>query len=397
MISCFKNIKSPTVVGEIDIYDFIESIKTPNPNLRIEIEKAREYIYHDEKDKYVQLKETLPCFSLNFSFNQKKKNSNIKSPTGLIYIDIDNGIEIDLDNRYIFAAWKSLSGLGRGVLVKVNGLTLNNFKKTYFDISRELNIVADKYAAKATQYNIHSYDKDIYINEDSLIWYAKEDNKTPITLTYREKKRKDIKALGVNPKILYNNINDLDFGDSEYLFFPEEKEAIAQAFIPPRIYLGQRNQILSAIAFQIRALNPELPIEDYKRFILNINSSRCTEPLKENEVLGIASKVLNNESLEPIYNKPRRIIFNPNLNITNEKKRKITNKYLGQLRVKRTKFEIKECLENWDFDNLGKVTQKKLALETRKNIKTIEKYYKYFKEHVYIINQSTLLKSSTSF
>ena len=84
-----------------------------------------------------------------------------------------------------------MKSLGRGILVKVEGLTLSNFNTTYFDIARSINLNADKHAAKATQYNIHSYDEDLYINNDSITWYAKEEVKNiPSTLVYKKKKRK---------------------------------------------------------------------------------------------------------------------------------------------------------------------------------------------------------------
>ena len=37
-------------------------------------------------------------------------------------------------------SWKSLSNNGRGILVKVNGLTVDNFKSSYLSIAKELNI-----------------------------------------------------------------------------------------------------------------------------------------------------------------------------------------------------------------------------------------------------------------
>tara|TARA_R100001369_G_scaffold10176_1_gene23158 strand:+ start:5250 stop:6509 length:1260 start_codon:yes stop_codon:yes gene_type:complete len=389
MISCFNSIKDPNVLGEIEICDFIECIKNPDQQTKMLINKARSHKAKGQLEEYDKIKEKLPCFTLNFSFQNRKNNESIKSPTGLIYIDVDNTLDIDFDNDLIFASWKSLSGLGRGILVRVEGLTIENFKSTYLDIAKTINIEADEYAGKATQYNVHSYDEDIYINEESFIWHAIEEIKnTPSALIYKKKKRKDIKKLGVNDKWQYNNISDLDFGDNDFLFFPDKKETIAQAYLPFRkIELGARNHIISVFAYQMRALNPEQPVERFVRYILNVNNARCYEPLGEKEVLAIVSKVLKEENSEPIYNKPRRIIFNPKCKLSKKEKMAICNKHLGLLRIQKTKSEIKECLDKWNFYKMGKVTQKKLAQVTGKNIKTIERYYKDFKNEILIINK----------
>jgi len=392
LISCFKNIKNPKVLDEIDIYDFLECVRRPEQETKNLIDKAREFKANRQVELYYKIKGKLPCFTLNFSFDNRKNNKTIKAPTGFIYIDVDNQLDVDLSNNLVFASWKSLSALGRGVLVKVEGLTLDNFKTTYLSIARSINIYADKHAAKATQYTIHSYDEDIYINYDSTTWYVKEEVKNTPTTSIYKKEKKDTSVPGEKYEIRYNKIADLDFNGKDYLFFPDEKLAIPEAYIPSVIRVGARNQILSAFAYQIRALNPDQPEEGFKQYIMRVNRSRCTEPLKENEVIRIVSKILKLEFLEPIYNSPRRIIFSPKSTLTNGEKSKMTNKYLGMLRSNKTKFKIKECLDNWNTLELGKVTQKKLALESGKNIKTIQKYYKEFVKERERINNSILKK-----
>lgn len=380
MISCFNNFKSPKVIGEIDITDFIESIKTPDQSTRRAIEDAREHKVKGEEEAYNYIKQSLPCFTLNFSFNFKKENVNIKDPTGFIYIDVDGNLDINVENKLIFASWKSLSGLGLGILVRVQNLTLANFKSTYYDIAKCLSIDADKGAAKATQFNVHSYDKDIYLNTYSTTWYAKDEvKKTPNTLTLNKKKEKDVGVVGVNRELVYNNIGDYEFGDKEYLFFPDEKEPFAEAFIPSTIPEGSRNQILSSFANQMRAFNPIYPKDKFINFILNVNRSRCTVPLKDEEVSNMVNKILEKENIEPIYNRSRRVLFNPKSTLTKNEKMDITNKLLGSLKIARTKFKIQDCLDSWDVEIQGKVTAQKLAKMAVRHINTIEKYYKEFK------------------
>lgn len=57
------------------------------------------------------------------------------------------------------------------------------------------------------------------------------------------------------------------------------------------------------------------------------------------------------------------------------------------MRTNNTKNLIKKAIDGWDVEKQGKVTQKKLAEVSGKNIKTINKYYRLFKEIINGINE----------
>jgi len=389
MLNLFKNIKDPRVLGEIDIYDFFDRIKNPDPITKKKIELARLFKSQNEIEDYQRLKAQTLCFTLNFSFNSRKTNATIKEATGLIYIDVDGNVDIDLNNPLIFASWLSLSGQGRGILVKVDNLTLENFKTTYFEIANQLNIEADNNAGKATQYCVHSYDENVYNNNDSIIYQAKEESiKPPNSVTYKKEKRKVATEIGNNNNINYNSLSSIDFKGKDYIFFEDEKEPFAKAWIPKIIPVGKRNEILFTIAYQFKALNPLLPDDKFRNFILNINSSRCIEPLTKKEVVSIVKKIEGNDNITPNLNNPRRIVFNSNCKLTANEKRAKTNKLNGKRRTKKTMLEIEDCLNNWDIETQGKVTQNKLAEATNRSIKTIERYYKEFEQLKNRINNS---------
>ena len=380
MISCFNNIKSPLVAKEVDIYEFIEQVKEPNQSVLDLIIKARTN-YGKDKYLYDKIKEQLPCFTLNFSFDNRKANGNIKAPTGFIYLDLDNKTDIDLANELIFVSWKSLSNNGRGVLVKVEGLTKNNFKNTYLSIAKELNIEADKNANKPSQYCIHSYDKDIYLNNDSITWECKDEiiKNTP-TKGILLKGKKDRAKKGVFTKLRFNNIDDYDFKGKDYLYFEDKKEAIAEVFIRKRITKGNRNNVISSIASQIKALNLNIPFDDFRRLLLSVNFDRCKPPLKGYEIDSVIEKVFKNKENKLFFNSEKRFLFNPQSNLTKQEKTKITAPIMGERRSDKTVSEIKEVLNKWDRNKHGKVTINTLITETGKCKNTIEKYYKNFKE-----------------
>lgn len=395
MISCFNNIKAPKVQGEIDIYDFLENVRSPEQLTKSQIIKARVHKANGQNDKYIKIKENLPCFTLNFSFQNIKRNTAIKTPTGFIYIDIDNQLDIDLSNNFVFSSWKSLSGLGRGILVKVKGLTLDNFKTTYIDIAKEINVKADNHASKATQYNIHSYDEDIYINNNSTTWECiNEVNKNTPIKSILKSKRKDSPKMGVYTKLRFNNINDYDFKGYDFLYFENKKEEIAEVFIPKRIEKGNRNNIFSAIANQIKALNPNIHINDFSRLLISINSKHCKPPLRDDEVNLIIKRTFDNENCIIVLNKQKRFLFDPKKKLTFKEIMKIINPILGKRQSNKTIEEIQETLNNWDVFKNGKLTQKSLQEVTGKNIKTIEKYYYLFTDLRTKINNDLKLLAS---
>ena len=380
MISCFAHIKSTLVAKEVDIYEFIEQVKEPNQSVLDLIIKARTS-YGKDKDLYNKIKEQLPCFTLNFSFNTRKANANIKAPTGFIYLDIDNETDIDLANELIFVSWKSLSNNGRGVLVKVDNLTKDNIRNTYLSIAKELNVEADKHANKPTQYCIHSYDKGIYLNNDSITWKCinEEIKKTP-TESILEKGKKDSTKTGVFPKLKFNNIDNYDFKGNNYLYFENDKEEIAEVFIPKTITNGNRNNIISSIANQIRSLNLEILYNDFERLIRSINFKHCAKPLENEEVDSIIDKIYNNKDCKPVLNKQRRFLFNPDKKLTFKEKMRIISPIMGERKSNKSIEEIREIMNNWNIFENGKLTQRSLQKATGKNIKTIEKYYHLFKD-----------------
>jgi hypothetical protein len=387
MINSFKNIRSPFPLEELDVYEFLERIKSPDSLTLEKIEKARDYKANGSDLLYGKLKNELPCFTLNFSFKNKKANKNIKEASGFIYIDVDGETNINLNHPLVFASWLSLSGKGRGILVKVNGLSLNNFDINYEAISNELDIIADPFAAKATQFTVHSYDEGLYINENSETWEAINKNiNSPTSLVSERGKKKGAVELGENDKLRFDNIKDIDFGGEDYIVFPEEKGLIAKAFIPKAIYKGGRNSIISALSIQLRALNPNLSEERFAKLIDSLNNSHCQPPLNEKEINSIIAKTLSAEDIEPFFNTPRRVIFNPECKLNKKEKSIITNRITGKIRRTRTINQLKDIIQNWEIKELGKITQKKLAEFSGRNIKTIEKYYKNFTTEINYIN-----------
>ena len=249
-INYFDSVYFPQVKEVKDIYTIMDDIKSPSPEIVETILLARKAKEGGNEKLYDNYKLSLPCFTFNFLFKNVKKNENIKAPTGFIYIDQDDCIDLDINNEYIFATWLSVSGTGRVILVRVEGLSSDNFKATYSQVSELLGVETDKDAAKATQYNIHSYDPELFHNENSLVFKAvsvntesKEEiikneywenelmNKVQFSSNKLIKDKVTTKANNI-PKINHNSIDEYDFEGKDYILFEGQKEYISKLYIP---------------------------------------------------------------------------------------------------------------------------------------------------------------------
>jgi len=178
-VNYFQNCMSPSVLGKITVDEVLNKIKNGDENL-LNIKNAREF--GKSHQKYDEIKKTvLPTYRFNFIFEGYAKDINIIKSTGLIYIDVDDNIEIP-HSDYIYAKWRSLSNTGYGILVKVDNLTLENFKDVYASIGMILGVKVDDGARKAIQQNVLSYYPSLYYNTDSRVYECKDRKKLHLIL-----------------------------------------------------------------------------------------------------------------------------------------------------------------------------------------------------------------------
>ena len=401
MINYYKSVTSSSnVLGQIEIQDYLNKIKKGDKNLN-NIKLARD-LYFENKAEYIKIKTNiLPCYTLNFTFKNYRRNKDLIDSTGFIYIDVDGNTNIDFNNPLIYSTWLSLSGKGRGILVKVNNLTKLNYKSNYNLISRELGINSDNGARKITQLNVLSFDPQIYFNDKSEIWEAKDVNSNTNKKThYSGNLKKDIipNVMGLfDNQIRYDNLNELienvEFnGDVIHDF--KTKVSYSKTHIPFRgIKNGSRNQYLSGIAYQHRALNPTIEKSHLFRFINKINHEKCFDPLPNNQINAIINSIMNIENLVPVKNAERRFLFSSDYQLTLKEKRQVVIKAINSDRVENSKMKIEKVIEDWDFDTKGKITQKAIATNIPMNIKTVKKYYPLFKSDIQMLNNTYFKKS----
>lgn len=402
-ISKFKNCQSPSIEDNLEIEEIINIIKNGDENISL-INDARYFGRGD--DTYKMYKEKfLPTFRFNFQFDKYATNKNITKPTGLIYIDADNIDEIP-NSDMVYAKWKSLSETGYGVLVKTYNVDRNNFKQSYDEIGTILNVKPDDNARKATQQTVLSYDKDIYFNPNSITYSAStiEENVTYIESDIKKvsfpsiKKREEciggndtfFNEVPRNTKVRFNNIDEYFLNEYENETFRvfEEKVNICDPFIPKVIPMGKRNSTLFFLLSQYKVLNPYLSNAFFEAIANTING-KMRPNLPPNEVkktLVSVMKSFKENSLKLHLNSERRILFNPKYKISFKEKMKIVNTEMGKLKSSKTQEHIYLIIENWDFDELGKITQKKVEKLSKYSIATIKRYWSNFKDYVKELN-----------
>jgi hypothetical protein len=392
-VTTYESAESSSVVDLLSIEEVFEIIKKGNSDLT-HIKHAR--AFKKGTLDYDKIKKKLiPTFRFNFLFNQRAGNKNITEPTGLMYIDADLVDEIP-DSDFIFAKWKSLSLTGYCVLVKVDNLSLNNFSNSYNNISKLLNVESDDGARKATQQTIQSYDPNIYINYNSKIYNCLDIKKVSNPIK-QKKKEKCLTAdetfynRSEGVKVRFSNINDY-FKDNDlpYIVFKEEKESICIPFIPLNVNKGNRNNTFFIYLSQIVALNFHIS-EAYIKVLANsININAMKPRLPENELNNLIKsifKLKHSNELLMLFNKKRRIIFNPKFKISFKDRMVVVNRELGSMAKEKTNNKIYECIEEWDFKTNGKITQSKVAISLEISNSTVKRYWNNFKSYVKELNE----------
>lgn len=387
-VSIYKCCKSPIVINEVPIEAILQEIKTGGENHDLLLE-ARNQGKNTPLYESIKTKE-LNTFTPNATFNHTRNLNAIKNLSGLVYLDIDGCTKIDFDNPYIYSTWLSLSGTGRGVLVKAEGLNKDNFSLAYASIAKDIGIDVDHNCKDLTRQVVISYDPNIHININSKTFdckglVLKKGINTPLTVPYKEKKRGICERKG-DKNIRYDNIEDYNLNGNDYVVF-EEEEMFSKLFFPVEIRTNRYSKI-STTVHQYMALNPDQPLDAGIKLI-DVLNARCSTSLPELEINKIKrdlEKKVQTGDLTPIPNWGRYTVFSEK--VSSKERQVIGAKVAGRNKRRNTMQKIQKCLDDWDL-NLGRVTNRKIADMTGLATKTVDKYSReFFKSQKEIINNN---------
>ena len=388
-LNYYNNIQNMNVVSGITSTKWFNLVKESKYSERITAARNGELDYN-------QTKRELPCITYNFLFYKYKKDANIISGTGLMYIDIDNPLfDVKLlDLTKVFAYHRSFGGSGYAIIIRVEGLTKDNFKTNYLNICDNLNLSSyiDINAIKASQFNVLSFDTNLFVNADSFVFNA-INNLTPTSIVITREEKAYTKDVGVRPEystIRFNNLDEIDI-TGDYIVDWEGIEWV-NCFIPMKRFINGRNGFLLSYTNNLVWLNPSINEAKLISILKKVSTLAFVEQVPEKDLYKVINSILKYKkdgSLKPIINtKPRKIIFNHTSKLTKDEKLSICSQELAKKRIGESRDKITSILEDWDFVTLGVITQEKIWKNTfiKVSKNTVEKYGKEFKEYITALN-----------
>lgn len=395
-INLYQNLKSPTVSQSINIHEWFDQIKNSKHSKLIQ--SAR--FFGKGSNGYESIKTNLiPCVTLNFLFKDKKTNANILDSTGFLYFDIDNSsfLPNNAIKSKIFAMYRSFGGKGWAVIVKVEGLTIQNYSETFDFIAKDLEIeqYLDKGAKKATQYSVLSYDPNIYLNNTPFLYSSKVKNDplgntNSLLINKREKKEKHIHLTkGV---IFDNDINFLklsnvpDLCNGEKFVVLDNSDDVIKCFEPYFKLRTGRNNLLLSYCTNLVYLNPGLTKQRAVDSLKTLNHIVFDNPVQNDQILRVVNSVFKQSEMNLLkpnhFKSNQKIFFNENIKLSRQEKRKIVGEICGERKINKSIETLGEIIRNWDKERFGKISTRKISLNFKINKKAVDKHYKLFAEEI---------------
>jgi hypothetical protein len=311
-----------------------------------------------------------------------------------MYLDIDNVPFIDLKRfPFVVAYWKSLSNNGYGILIKYKKDSNLNLLDCVKELSSLFNLELDVNAVSVDRLNVLSYDKNIYFNPN-YEEYIFSTNSKVVSVSYNNTTVYRLEATdtaNVDRKIRFSNLDEIvksfDFNGEAFIDLGDDKIEYAEVFVPKEVFKGNRNKAMFVLCSQLRGLNTWLSFDLLYSICNDLNISKFKPFLSDAELLTIVRKVYNNKKPMVVLNKTKRILFNPDYEISGTEKRKMSAIAIRVAQGKKNTNKLFETINNWDFEKNGVISQSKLAKETGFGIATVKRRAKQFKTIIEEINK----------
>ncbi|MFT6111553.1 MAG: hypothetical protein ACJAXV_000326 [Bacteroidia bacterium] len=325
-------------------------------------------------------KGSIPCVAVNFTFNKSVRNSNLLSPTGFLYMDVDGTRELDIDFTYVAAYWKSLSNNGYSIILKVKGLNPLKLKASYETIGLLTGIEYDKQAISRDRLTVLSHDSNAYYNDKAEILDISKDelyydNNIKTTLSHSSDCDSTVLNYNNLEEVIANLPYQITYNNEGYYDFGKDKLEYSKAYFPFGVVAkGRRNSILSMFMNQLIALNRNFPIEKFISLAMFMNNKKNFPALDKVEVLTIVkSKFVKRSKLQLVINATRRFLFDPEAQMTTKQKRGVCFKVCNKLRTEETKAKIRKAILDWTPED-GYMSIRKIAKKAKVSNETVRKY-----------------------
>ncbi|MES2265571.1 MAG: primase alpha helix C-terminal domain-containing protein [Bacteroidota bacterium] len=401
LLNEYDNIRTSKISKTTTIEQWFDLIKKSEYSASITAARP----FGKKHPMYVNVKYSVPAITYNFTFQSMKSNATISGATGLMYIDVDDlSYDINsLDTSKVFAYYKSFGGAGYSIIVQVDNLSLENYSSTYGFILDDLGLsdFFDLGAKKATQFNVLSYDPDLFINYDSFVFTATDtiseiENESP-SIIIKEKKiykaEGDSSIANSYQPIRYNNLNEIEIIGN--YAFNWSGWVYVDAWLPynRKIEMGKRNNTLLSYTNNLVWLNPQLSEQSMYNILCAVNNKKCEEPLDKAQVKSIVRSIFRYKesgTLNPKFNtRKRKILFANQTGLSREQKLEICRTLLAEKKQNDSLQKIDVAIREWDFEANGKITIRAVVKVAKMSYKTVVKYWSEFKEDVKQLNDNS--------
>lgn len=224
-VSLYNTVKS-TEKHDISIDDYCEMIlKGKYQDMVLTARSVK-----NDVEKYKSLKSKMPCVTGSAIMNQGAKvASNIFEMNGLICLDIDDEVDINMIHRinsddYTFISHRSFGGDGLCVFVKINP---NKFIESFHELAQyywdKFNLAIDQSCKNKNRLRYLSYDPYLFKNENSKKFIAKTKIKT-------EKKKESFVFAKNDFTEILEKVKDIDLCQDDYKRYCDIGFAIGSQF-----------------------------------------------------------------------------------------------------------------------------------------------------------------------
>lgn len=224
-VSLYNTVKS-TEKHDISIDDYCEMIlKGKYQDMVLTARSVK-----NDEEKYKSLKSKMPCVTGSAVMNQGAKvASNIFEMNGLICLDIDDEVDINMIQRinsddYTFISHRSFGGDGLCVFIKINP---NKFIESFHELAQyywdKFNLAIDQSCKNKNRLRYLSYDPYLFKNENSKKFIAKTKIKT-------EKKKESFVFAKNDFTEILEKVKDIDLCQDDYKRYCDIGFAIGSQF-----------------------------------------------------------------------------------------------------------------------------------------------------------------------
>jgi len=174
-ISYYQNSFKPVPVKDFELLDFIAGVR--DGEWQDEVLNYRNQTNKDDKDK---IKRACPAVTIAGTFHPDRKDINLKKHSGRLAIDIDDfdNVEKFKNDPFIEAAFKSISGNGICLIVKIDS---KKHEQSYAAFSEYLfnqyDVFTDPTGVNIGRLRFVSWDPDLHYNEKAKVFNQVIDKK----------------------------------------------------------------------------------------------------------------------------------------------------------------------------------------------------------------------------